>query len=57
MEGIGPIKLFNLTAKFEKTPGRVETPPPTLGQHTAEILGELGYTGEQIAQLRAHKVV
>jgi CoA:oxalate CoA-transferase len=51
-EGIGELRLFNLTALFEKTPGRVETPPPTLGQHTEEILGGIGYSKERIAQLR-----
>lgn len=31
---------------------RVDTPPPGLGQHSDEILGELGYTATQIATLR-----
>ncbi|HYM59476.1 MAG TPA: CoA transferase [Thermoanaerobaculia bacterium] len=50
---IGPLKLFTLTAKFEKTPGAIESPPPHLSQHTAEILGELGYSAEDVARLRA----
>jgi formyl-CoA transferase len=57
VEGIGPVRLFNLTAKFEKTPGTVESPPPTLGQHTADILAELGYSVKEIARLREQKVV
>ena len=55
--GIGPLKLFNLSAKFSETPGSLETPPPRLSAHTAELLGQLGYTPEQVAELRARKVV
>ena len=36
--GIGDIKLFNLTAKFEKTPGAITAPPPRLGAHTDAVL-------------------
>lgn len=49
---LGALKLFSLTAKFEKTPGRLETPPPRLSQHTEEILGGLGYSAEKVAELR-----
>jgi len=55
--GIGDIPLFNLTAKFEKTQGVVSTPPPALGEHTAEVLGKLGYTPEQVAELKQQKVL
>ena len=53
VEDVGKIKLFNLTAKFSKTPGNVTTPPPTLSQHTNEILTSLlGYTQSQIDELK-----
>ena len=56
-EGIGELKLFGLTAKLEKTPGAVETPPPRLAEHTDEILGGLGYTAHEIAKLRERGIV
>ena len=55
--GIGPVKLFNLTAKFSKTPASIELPPPRLSEHTGQILGELGYSDEEIEGLRAKKVI
>jgi CoA:oxalate CoA-transferase len=51
-EGIGDISLFNLTAKFEKTPAILDTPPPRLSEHTNEILVSMGYSEEQIEALR-----
>jgi formyl-CoA transferase len=52
VEGIGEVPLFNMTAKFEKTPGVVESPPPTLGQHTRDVLVDLGYTEGEIEEFR-----
>jgi crotonobetainyl-CoA:carnitine CoA-transferase CaiB-like acyl-CoA transferase len=55
--GIGPLRLFNLSAQFSETPGSLDTPPPRLGAHTDALLTEIGYTQEQIASLRAKKAI
>ena len=55
--GIGDLKLFNLTAKFEKTPASIDAPPPRLSAHTDEILGALGYDAGAIAAFRQKGVV
>jgi crotonobetainyl-CoA:carnitine CoA-transferase CaiB-like acyl-CoA transferase len=55
--GIGDLQLFNLTAKFEKTPASITSPPPRLSAHTGEILGTLGYDAGQIDALRQKGVV
>jgi crotonobetainyl-CoA:carnitine CoA-transferase CaiB-like acyl-CoA transferase len=43
--------------KFSDTPAAVRRPPPRLGEHTDEILTELGMQAAEIANLRAGKVV
>ncbi len=46
-----------LPIKLSDTPGRVERPPTALGEHTAELLKELGHNDQDIARLLAARVV
>ena len=47
------LKLVASPLKLEKTPVRTDLPPPLLGQHTDEVLGELlGFDAARIAALR-----
>ncbi|MNL82793.1 Formyl-CoA:oxalate CoA-transferase [compost metagenome] len=36
---------------------RIDTPPPRFGEHNDAVLSELGYGEDEIAQLRADKVI
>jgi crotonobetainyl-CoA:carnitine CoA-transferase CaiB-like acyl-CoA transferase len=47
----GRIPQLGFPVKFSGTPGRITSPPPTLGQHTNEVLDRLGYSAEQIAAM------
>jgi len=57
VEGVGDIRLFNMTAKFGNTPGMVEAPPPKLGEHTEEVLRSIGYATDEVRKLKEQRVV
>lgn len=54
---IGELKLFNLTAKFEKTPGCIENPPPKLSENTDEILRNIGYSSADIEEFKSKRII
>jgi formyl-CoA transferase len=53
----GRIRVVGPAVKLSETPARVARPSPLYGQHTAELLGELGYTTDEIGALAADGVV
>ena len=54
---LGRYKVVNQAAKLSRTPAKLVAATPEVGQHTDEILAELGYDAGAIADLRARKAV
>ncbi len=48
----GAIRALGVPVKLQDTPGAVRTPPPTLGQHTGQVLAEIGITPGEIERLK-----
>ena len=53
----GMIKLTGVPVKLSLTPGEVTAAPPTLGQHTDQILEEIGYSNVDIANFREKGII
>ncbi len=56
--GEGRLKGIGIPIKLSETPGSVDRlPAPAYGEHTGEVLGELGLSEAEIEQLAAEKVI
>jgi formyl-CoA transferase len=49
----GDIEIPGVPYRLSESPAGVHRPPPALGEHTGEVLGDLGYNPAQIAEMRA----
>ena len=55
--GIGLFPMPRLPIEFSKLTRDASRPPPTLGQHTEEILKELGFTSNEIKAFRDQRII
>jgi crotonobetainyl-CoA:carnitine CoA-transferase CaiB-like acyl-CoA transferase len=53
----GPLRTVGTAFRFSATPASLRLAPPLVGQHTDEVLVELGYDAGEIARLRASGAV
>lgn len=55
---LGPLRVLGTPLKLSHTPASIRTAPPTLGQHTAQVLAnDLQMTPAQVEGLRAQGVI
>ena len=48
----GKLKHIGIAVKLSETPGEIRRLPPASGEHTRDVLLDLGYTKEEIEELR-----
>jgi crotonobetainyl-CoA:carnitine CoA-transferase CaiB-like acyl-CoA transferase len=50
----GETRLVGQPILMSRTPSHIATPPPLAGEHSDEILQEIGYSQTDIADMKAH---
>ena len=54
---VGTVRAVGFPVNFLGTPAEIRRPAPLLGQHTAEVLGEFGYSPGEIRDLAQRRIV
>jgi len=50
--GAGDVRVVGIPMRFSETPGTIRIGPPTVGEHTDDILASIGYSPQDIQRLR-----
>ncbi|MFN0160468.1 MAG: CoA transferase, partial [Burkholderiales bacterium] len=53
----GSVPMVGNPIRYSDTPIEYKAPPPLLGQHTDEVLRWLNYDDQEIARLRANRIL
>ena len=54
---LGPLRMQGVVPRFSETPGSVRRAGPAVGEHNDEVYGAVGLSPEDLADLRARKVI
>ncbi len=54
---MGKMRMLGSAIELSRTPPKIKSAPPILGEHTEEILREFGYDENAIARLRNAKII
>ena len=52
-----PLKVPGIVPKLSATPGAIRSAAPKLGEHTDEVLLDLGFTSSQIDEFKEKRIV
>ena len=55
--GVGPVKSANNPIKLSDAPVETRRKSPMVGEHTVEIMREVGYSDAEIANLKSAKAI
>ena len=55
--GHGDVKMLGFPIKFAEAPCQLRRPAPEIGADTDAVLAELGYAADEVARLRATKII
>jgi crotonobetainyl-CoA:carnitine CoA-transferase CaiB-like acyl-CoA transferase len=50
---LGPVRALSSPLRLSKTPPQIRRGAPVFGEHTAQVLGSLGYSAEYVSALQA----